>query len=75
MNDYYDKYFDLFLHPGWQQFIEEMSEVLESYELDNCNTYDDFMKTKAARQQLLRIVNFEQHIRLAQENSEQETED
>ena len=73
-NKYFETYLDLFIHPGWKQFVEEMTETRDSYNLDFCKDYDAFMIMKSAREQLNRIITFEQQIRLVMETKESEDE-
>ena len=72
---YFETYLDLFLHPGWKQFMEEMQEVRAGYDLDSCKNYDAFMIMKSAREQLNRVVTFEQQIRLVLENREENSDE
>ena len=71
---YFETYLDMFLHPGWKQFVEEMKEVRDTYDLDYCKDYDAFMIMRSARQQLARIINFEDQIRLSMDNQKADQE-
>jgi hypothetical protein len=45
---YFENYLDLFLHPGWKQFMEEIKEGLENINLEDSKDWNMFlvMKTK-----------------------------
>ena len=64
---YFETYLDLFLHPGWKQFVTDTEEALKGYDYDSCKDYETFLKVKAAREQLLRIVHFEEQLRFTME--------
>lgn len=71
---YFEVYLDLFQHPGWKQLVEDTQETLKGYDYDNCKDYEQFLKVKSAREQLLRIINFEDRIRVFMEQQKYELE-
>ena len=68
---YFDNYLDLFQHPGWKQFVEEAEEVNGTLSYDSCKELREFLQVQAAKQQLAKIINFENLIRLSLEQSEE----
>mgnify|MGYP000666364715 CR=1 FL=1 len=62
---YYDNYFDLFASDGWKQFIEDITEIYHSYNVDHCNSADDLFKAKGERAVLSRILGFSNGIEAA----------
>ena len=67
MEEDFEKYqelmLDLFLHPGWQQFISDCSDIAESIKVENISSTEEFWKRKGEKEQLNRIINFEEMIR------------
>ena len=67
LEKYYENYFDLFISPGWKQFIEETTQGLEALSLEASKDWDSFLVTKTRREQLNNILRFEELIRIAYE--------
>ena len=65
LEKYYENYFDLFMSPGWKQFIEETQEGLNALNLENSKDWDSFLVTKTRREQLSNLLKFEELIRIA----------
>ena len=63
--EYYDNYFDLFMNPGWKQFVQEAQELLDSYSIEDIKDDLDLSFVKGQRNSLLNIVRFETGIRNA----------
>ena len=64
---YYENYLDLFVHPGWKQFVTEAQELLDSFSIDEIKDTDQLFLVKGQRLSLLNIVRFETGIRNALE--------
>lgn len=62
---YYETYFDLFLHPGWKQFVEESQELLDSHSIEDIKDDIDLAYLKGQRCSLLNITRFETGIKNA----------
>lgn len=62
---YYDNYFSTFASDGWKQFIEEVTEIHDSYNLDTIQDLVQLKLTQGERKILSRILQFETGIRLA----------
>lgn len=69
LEKYYENYFDLFMSPGWKQFVEETTEGLSALNLDNCKDWDSFLVIKTRREQLSNLLRFEELIRVAYERA------
>lgn len=55
---YYETYFDLFLHPGWKQFIEEISDILDSHRIEDIRDEQNLAYVKGERHALHRVSRF-----------------
>ena len=73
-NSYFDNYLDLFQHPGWKQLMQETQEVFDTLHYDNCKEHKDFLQIQATRQQLQKLLRFEELIRLSLQQLEEENE-
>ena len=62
---YYENYLDLFLHPGWKQFVEEAQELLDSFEIEDIKDEINLAFIKGQRSSLLNITRFETGIKNA----------
>lgn len=62
---YYENYLDLFLHPGWKQFVEEAQDLLDAFEIEDIKDEIDLAFVKGQRNSLLNITRFETGIRNA----------
>ena len=61
---YYDNYFSAFSSEGWKQFIEELTEHYESYNLDTIEDIVQLKLVQGERTILRRILQFETGVRL-----------
>lgn len=59
---YYNNFFDLFGTPGWSQFIEELEDRAEAYDIGYLNNEKDLFKTQGELSIIRMILNFEQFI-------------
>ena len=69
---YFDNYLDLFQHPGWKQLMQETQEVFDTLSYDSCRDHKDFLSVQATRQQLHKLLKFEDLIRLSLQQLEEE---
>jgi hypothetical protein len=63
LQKYFDSYFDLFLTDGWKQFIEDVKESADSFDIRYVQSESDL---KFAQGQLLildRLINWESGIK------------
>ena len=72
---YFDNYLDLFQHAGWKQLMQETQEVFDTLSYDSCRDHKDFLSVQAARQQLHKLLKFEDLIKLSLQQLEEETDD
>jgi hypothetical protein len=62
---YYENYLDLFLHPGWKQFVEEAQETLDTHIIEDIKSEKELFHLQGQRTALLNIVRFETGIKNA----------
>ena len=62
---YYENYLSMFLQPGWQQFVNETEDLLDSHSIDDIKTEKELYLLQGQRKTLLSIVNFEVGIKNA----------
>ena len=62
---YYENYLDLFLHPGWQQFVKEAQETLDTHHIEDIKGEKELFHLQGQRTALLNIVRFETGIKNA----------
>lgn len=62
---YYENYLDLFLHPGWKQFVQESQDILDSQNIDEIKDEKDLYLLQGRRQTLLNVTHFEVGIKNA----------
>ena len=65
---YYEVYFDLFLHPGWKQLVQELKDILETYRIEDIENEGTLARVKGERSMLFRITNFETGLKEAYES-------
>lgn len=53
---YYENYFDLFTHPGWQQLIKEIEEELNGYKESVFDVDKEVFPTIKGRVEILRRI-------------------
>ena len=63
LDKYFEVYRDLFIHPGWKQFIEETQESYDSIDLDSAKDYEAFLIARTIRRQLKAVLAFEEGIK------------
>ena len=62
---YYENYLDLFLHPGWKQFVKEAQETLDTHVIEDIKSEKELFLLQGQRTSLLNIVRFETGIKNA----------
>jgi hypothetical protein len=60
---YFERYFDLFVTSGWKQFIEEITETLDTHSIEDIKDERHLALLQGERKALLKIQNFETGIR------------
>lgn len=68
LQEQYDNYFEMFRTQGWKQFIEDMSEVYDSFYIEDIKDELELYRIKGERKVLNQIINFENSIRTSHEN-------
>lgn len=76
---YYETYRDLFVTPGWKQYVEDARLSLIDLDLKNCKDWDSFLVMKTKIGMLETVVRFEeltlQAEKLYEEGKEEGYED
>lgn len=76
---YYETYRDLFVTPGWKQYVEDARLSLLDLDLKNCKDWDSFLVMKTKIGMLETVVRFEeltlQAEKLYEEGKEEGYED
>lgn len=62
---YYENYLDLFLHPGWKQFVQESQDILDTHNIDEIKDEKELFLLQGRRQTLLSVTHFELGIKNA----------
>lgn len=60
---YYERYFDLFLSDGWKQFINDITETLDTHRIEDIKDSDHLAYLKGERAVLLKMQSFETAIK------------
>lgn len=71
---YYETYLDLFLHPGWKQFVAETQEALDMHSIDDVKDEKELFLLQGQRIALLNITRFETGINNAFDMESQDVE-
>jgi len=64
---YYEIYFDLFTTDGWKQFIKDVSNNLEQYDVRTIEDVDDLRFKQGQLKVIDHVMNWETLIRNAYE--------
>jgi len=64
---YYETYFDLFIHPGWKQFQEEIQDILDKYRIEDIKDERHLAFIKGERDAFFRVTRFENSMKHAYE--------
>lgn len=59
---YYDNYFDLFMHPGWRQFVEDSQESLDIHRIEDIKSEKELFYVQGQRSVLQNTIRFEDGI-------------
>lgn len=62
---YFEAYFDTFLLDGWKQFIEEINELIDNYDISEIKDDIDLYTKQGELRILRRVSAFETGIRNA----------
>lgn len=62
---YYENYLDLFLTQGWKQFVQEATDLLDSYKIEEIKNEQELFFVKGQRNTLMNVIHFETGIRNA----------
>ncbi len=65
---YFEAYFDTFLLDGWKQFIGEINELIDNYDISDVKDDIDLYIKQGELRVLRRISTFENGIRNAYDN-------
>lgn len=65
---YFEKYFDLFVHPGWTQFMQEVKEVADSINLGDSKDWESFLVMKTKKDTFTYLLQLENVVKLTHEN-------
>ena len=72
LQDYYENYFSLFNHPGWQQLMEDLEETEDSFSLINIKDSKELHFAQGQLQILNTLLNWKDSITNAYDNNELE---
>ena len=64
---YYETYFDLFSTDGWKQFIQDVSDNLQQYDVRSVENVDDLRFKQGQLKVIDHVMNWETLIRNAYE--------
>lgn len=64
---YYETYFDLFSTDGWKQFIQDVSDNLQQYDVRSVENVDDLRFKQGQLKVIDHVINWETLIRNAYE--------
>lgn len=62
---YFEAYFDTFLLDGWKQFVEELNDIIDTYDISDVKDDIDLYTKQGELRILKRMSNFEDGIRNA----------
>ena len=75
LQQYYERYFDLFASVGWRQLIEELEESLDTIDsISATKDVDDMFYRKGQLNILNHMINFESLIKNSFDELDQEPE-
>ena len=72
LQDYYENYFSLFNHPGWQQLMEDLEETADSFDLMRIKDAKELHFAQGQLQILNTLLNWKDSITNAYDNNELE---
>lgn len=65
---YFEKYFDLFVHPGWIQFMQEVKQIADSIHLGDSKDWDSFLVMKTKKDSFTYLLQIEEVVKSVYEN-------
>lgn len=69
----YEDYFDMFTHPAWTNFEDDVEEVMrEVSNLAGIQSAEDFWKAKGKLETFNMILNFKHMLEMAYEQANEE---
>ena len=69
---YYEVYLDLFLHKGWEQFENELEEILSNYRIEDIKDEKHLAFVKGERDAFFRMRRFANGIKYAYERMQEQ---
>lgn len=73
LEKYYENYFDLFAHPGYKQWVEEIAEYrTDISDIRSIPDSNEFYRRRGQIEALDRLLNFANSIELAWKEQTQE---
>jgi hypothetical protein len=72
---YYENYFSLFLTEGWKQFVQDSQDAYDVIDLERSKDWDSYLVQRTTRQNLKAVIDFEQSIRVAHDNLQEDKDD
>jgi hypothetical protein len=66
---YYNNYFDLFRSEGWKQFLEELEDRVDAYDIGYLKDEKDLYKVQGELSILRMIINLEEFITQGYDNT------
>jgi len=68
---YYENYLDLFIHQGWKQFEEELTEILDNYRIEDIKDEKHLAFVKGERSAFFRMRRFANGIKYTYERMQE----
>ena len=65
---------DLFLTPGWANFVAEIEVAINQIHVANCDSESDFWKAKGRFEVLQQLHGYENAVLAAEQSNEEELE-
>ena len=62
LQEYFENYFDLFQHKGWDQLMEDLQEVLDSIDILSLENSKDLHLVQGKLSMLNQILNWQDSI-------------
>ncbi len=68
---FFDDARELFLQPGWRNFVGELEVMAANITFDSCSTSDEFWASKGALNAVRQIMAYEAMVKQGEEESEE----
>jgi len=72
LEKYYEDYFDLFLHPGWKQYIEDAKDAYDAIDLESSKDWDSYLIQRTTKQNLKAVLRMEELMKDAYDRMKEE---